>query len=112
MNIAYAASSSAALVTSAAGLQIVLCNIFNIMFWLLLSISVLMILVGAFIYATAQGDAEKISQAGRMIMYAAIGIVIALFAKQFPAIIGSFFGKSNLQACDSLQTSKFIPTPE
>lgn len=96
MNIAYAAGS--ALITSAAGLQGVLCNIFNLMFWLLIAISVVMVLLGAFTYVTAQGDSEKVSKATKMIMYAAIGIVVALFARQVPAIIGSFFGKS-IQTC-------------
>ena len=105
MNIAYA-QSQVPLITTAAGLQVVLCNIFNLIFWVLMAISVIMVLVAALTYVTAGGDSEKISKATKTITYAVIGIVIALIAKEVPTIIGSFFGKS-LHACE-IATSNII----
>lgn len=43
-------------------------------------LSVIMVLVGAFQFMTGGGDPEKISQARKTILYAAVGLAIALIA--------------------------------
>jgi 4-amino-4-deoxy-L-arabinose transferase-like glycosyltransferase len=70
----------------------VFCPVVDIMFWVLLSVSIIMVLWAAYLYVTSEGDNEKPSQARKMVLYAAIGIAIALLAKGVPAIIGDLFG--------------------
>ena len=50
-----------------------------------------MALWAAFTYVTAGDDTEKTTKARKILMYAAIGIVVALIADGFPALIGSIF---------------------
>lgn len=71
-----------------------LCNAVNWMFYILIILSVIMVLVAAYVYVTASGDPEKASKARMMILYAAIGVVVALLAKGFPSTVGSFLGQS------------------
>jgi hypothetical protein len=80
------------LVTTTANLDTSLfCPIIDVMFWVLISVSIIMVLWAAFLYVTSEGDAEKPSQARKMVLYAAIGIVIALLAKGVPNLVGSLF---------------------
>ncbi len=71
------------------------------MFWGLLVLSLAMFFVGGYTYATAGGDAEKVSKANKTLLYAAIAIVVAISAKGIPLLIGSFLGvdASQLSAC-------------
>jgi hypothetical protein len=96
-NIALAAViSSPTLVTNAGDLDAKLfCPIIDIMFWVLISVSIIMVLWAAFLYVTAEGEAEKPSQARKMVLYAAIGIVIALLAKGVPSLVADLFGQSS-----------------
>jgi RsiW-degrading membrane proteinase PrsW (M82 family) len=90
------------LVSTTANLDMNLfCPIIDIMFWVLISVSIIMVLWAAWLYVIAEGDAEKPSQARKMVLYAAIGIVIALLAKGVPNIVGSLFdtGTSFSLAC-------------
>jgi hypothetical protein len=52
-------------------------------------LSVIMVLVGAFQFMTSAGDPEKISQARKTILYAAVGLGLALIAKGITSIIQS-----------------------
>ena len=49
--------------------------------WLIGIASIFVILVGAIRYVTAGGDANSVSAAKKMIIYALIGIVVAIFAR-------------------------------
>lgn len=73
------------------------------MFWGLIVLGIAMFFVGGYIYATAQGNSEKVSQATKTLTYAAIAIAIAIVARGVPILIGSFFGGSvnlsTLQVC-------------
>ena len=95
--IAYAQTPPTApvLVSSYGSLNSLWCPIFNVMFWVLMAVSIIMIFWAAFLYATSEGESEKPSQARKMILYAAIGIVIALIAKGAPAIVASIFGQTD-----------------
>ena len=55
-------------------------------------VSIIMVIWAAYLYVTSEGDAEKPSQARKMVLYAAVGIIIALLARGFPTIIGSLLG--------------------
>ena len=77
----------------------VLCPVFDVMFWVILSVSTLFILWGAFTYMRAQDDAEKVTEATKTITYAALGILVALCAKAAPDVIGSVFNVQGLTSC-------------
>jgi len=81
------------LVTSTGNLdKDLFCPIIDVMFWVLLSVSIIMVLWAAYLYVTSEGEAEKPSQARKMILYAMIGIAIALIAKGVPSIVADVFG--------------------
>ena len=77
----------------------VLCPIFNNMFLILMVVSIIMILWGAFKYMKANGDAAEVTEATKSITYAGVGIAVALIAKAFPIIVGSIFGVTGLTSC-------------
>jgi|SRR3989344_5973734 len=81
----------------------VLCPIAAAMFWILLAVSVIMVLVGAFMYLTAGGDAEKVKKAHLTLTYAATGVVVAFLASTFPAIIASIFSRGFFSGSRFLQ---------
>ena len=70
------------------------CPIINVMFYVLISIAVIMVFWGAYIYLTAGDDTEKVHKATKTLTYAAVAIVVALLARGFPSIIGSIFNQS------------------
>lgn len=53
-------------------------------------LSVIMVLVGAFQLITSSGDPEKVSKGRKTILYAAVGLLIALLAGGVVSIIRSF----------------------
>jgi len=57
-------------------------------------LSIIMVLVGAFQLITSSGDPEKVSQGRKTVMYAAIGLVVALIAGGAVSIIRSFISGS------------------
>ena len=65
-------------------------TIINILLFLIGAISVIMIVFAGFQYATSGGDAGKVTTAKNTILYAVIGIVVALLAY---AIIGFVTGQ-------------------
>ena len=81
--------------TNLTGLQGIICTLIaGWMFTFLVVLTVVFVLVAAFKYLTASGDPEKVKGAGNTLVYAAIAIVVALFAKGLPTIIGSFLGST------------------
>jgi hypothetical protein len=77
----------------------VICNVASAMFWILIALSTVMVLYGAFVYLTAGADAEKVKTAHKTITYAAVGIVVALLAKGFPSIVASIVGGNISGGC-------------
>jgi len=59
----------------------------NWVFAIFLAISIIYIVLGAFQFVTGGGDPAKITEARQKIMFAAIGITIALLAAGFPVIL-------------------------
>ena len=79
--------------TDVTGIKTLLCGVVaGWMFTFLVVLTVIFVLIAAFKYLTAAGDPEKVKSAGNTLVYAAVAIVIALFAKGLPLIIGTFVG--------------------
>jgi hypothetical protein len=77
------------------GLCCLLNSVYTVTDWIfifLMALSALMIIIGAFNYVTSAGNPEKTKTGRDFIMYAAIGIAIALFAKAIPAILKMMIG--------------------
>lgn len=53
-------------------------------------ISVIAIVIGGILFATANGDSSKVSRARNTVLYAAVGLVVAIFAS---AIIDTVFNQ-------------------
>jgi hypothetical protein len=65
------------------------------LFWdVAVPLSVIMVLVGAFQLITSSGDPEKVSQGRKTILWAAVGLAIALVAGGIVTIIKSLLGVS------------------
>ena len=56
-------------------------TITNLVFGVLLAVAVLAIIYAGFLFITAQGEGEKVSRARNTLMYAIVGIVVALLAR-------------------------------
>jgi len=65
-------------------------TVYNVVDWtflIIIAIAVIMIIWGAFDYLTSGGDTTKLGNANKRILFAAIGIVVALLAKAVPSIV-------------------------
>jgi len=56
-------------------------NIIGWMFTLVIGLAVLFLLIAAFYFITAQGDPEKVNSARNFVMYALIGVLVAVLAR-------------------------------
>lgn len=83
---------------SVGGVLQVICNAIGWAFTILLVATVIIVLYAAFKYLTAGGDPEKVKGASHLLIYAAVAIVVAFFAKAFPYIVGGILG-GNFQGC-------------
>lgn len=59
----------------------------NVVFTILILFATGMILYAGFTYMTAAGKDEKVKEANKMIIYAAIGVLAAVFAKAIPLVV-------------------------
>ncbi|MBI4087700.1 MAG: hypothetical protein HY434_02615 [Candidatus Liptonbacteria bacterium] len=79
-------------ITSVSGLQSFVCNVIvGWLFTFLVIAAVVFVLIAAFKYLTAAGDPEKVKGASHQLIYAAVAIVVALFARGVPLIVSSLF---------------------
>jgi len=69
----------------------ILRTIVNFLTALLIILAVVFIIWAAFIYLTAGGDAEKVGNANKMLIYAAVAIAIALLAQGIVYIVAQLF---------------------
>jgi len=76
-----------------------ICCMFNTMytvtnwvFYIMTVVAVLMIVFGGFTYLTAAGDPGKASKGKNILMYAIIGLAIALIAKVIPSLVRFVLG--------------------
>ncbi len=69
-----------------------LVNVTDWIFIFLMAIVIIFVLFGAFYILTAGGDTEKVSKGRNFIIYAAVGLLIALLARAVPAIVMTIGG--------------------
>lgn len=55
-------------------------NIVNTLLFIIGGISVVMVIVGGFLYVTSQGDSGSVSKAKNTVLYAIIGLIVAFLA--------------------------------
>lgn len=72
--------------------MVVLDNIVNWLFAILLVVAALFIIVAAYNFVTAAGDPEKTTAARNFVLYALIGVLIAFVAKGLVALVGRIVG--------------------
>ncbi len=65
------------------------CNILNYVFGILMVVALVFVLVAAFYYLTSSGEPEQVKKANKTLTWAAVAIVIAIFARGFPSIVAS-----------------------
>jgi len=66
----------------------------NLIFVGVVALAVFFILIAAYNFLSASGDPAKVTIARQMLMYAAIGIIIAFVAKWLPSLVKAlFFGQ-------------------
>lgn len=66
--------------SSAADPESIVQKVVNIILFVLGVLAVIMIIVGGFRYVTSGGDSNKLTSAKNTILYAVIGLIVALFA--------------------------------
>ncbi len=77
------------------GLCCLLNAVYTVTFWIfigLMAISALMIILGAFTFVTSGGNPDKTTQARNYIIFAAIGIAVALFSRAVPSLVKLIVG--------------------
>ena len=77
------------------GMCCLLNGVYNITDWvfvLLMAISSLMIIWGAVMFTTSSGDPEKTGKARQLIIFAAVGIAVALFSRAIPPAVKMIIG--------------------
>lgn len=58
----------------------------------LMTIAIFLVLIGAFYLMTAAGNATNVTKGRNFIMYAAIGLLVALLARVIPSIVTALLG--------------------
>lgn len=61
----------------------------NVIFTVLIILAVIFILFAAFYYLTAAGDPTKLEKAKTILIYAGVGIAVALVARGIPLLVRS-----------------------
>ena len=66
--------------------------VINWIFIVLVAIAVVLFLMGAFTLVTAAGSPEKVAQGRNFILYAIVGLAVALLARAVPAVARALIG--------------------
>ena len=69
------------------------------MFWMLIILAIMFIIVSAYGYVTSGGDPDRVHGANRMLIFASVAVVVAIFAGSIPLLIGSLFQVYGIGAC-------------
>ncbi len=77
-------------ITSLTDVKTVIDNIVGWVFALFFALAAFYILMAAYDYLTAGGDSKKIDSAKTKIIYAAVGIAVALIARSITVVIENF----------------------
>lgn len=73
-------------------------TIVNLMLWIVGVVSVIMLIFGSFRYIISNGDSTKVTAAKNTIMYAVIGLVLAIFAYAIVNFVISGLGQGTEQS--------------
>lgn len=68
------------------------CGILNWIFYGLVVLTIFFVLMAAFKYLMANGDAEKVKESNQELLYAAAAIVVGILARVIPSIAASLIG--------------------
>ena len=66
-------------------------RILQVVFGILGGVAVIMIVFGGFMYTTSAGDTGKVKNAKNTIMYAIVGLVVAVFATAIVSFVATYF---------------------
>ncbi|OHA66088.1 MAG: hypothetical protein A3C04_00715 [Candidatus Wildermuthbacteria bacterium RIFCSPHIGHO2_02_FULL_45_25] len=80
------------LLNSVTDLQNLINTITNWFFFILITVAVIFIILAAMQFITAGGDSAKVSEARSKLIWAAVGIGIAVLAKSIPVLVKSLLG--------------------
>jgi hypothetical protein len=73
----------------------IICNLLRIVIWpVFFGISIIMLIWAGILFLTAQGDPGKISTAKKAVLWAVIGIVVAILAFSAVGILNNVIGGS------------------
>ena len=67
-------------------------NLTNWLFTLLLIIAVIFLIIAAFTFVTASGDPDKVGKARNFVLYALIGVAVAVAARGLVALVQTIMG--------------------
>jgi type II secretory pathway component PulF len=67
-------------------------RITDFVFGLLIALAVLFIIIAAFYFVTASGNDEQVKKARTMLLYAILGVVVAILAKGIVVFLGQTLG--------------------
>ncbi|HPZ74243.1 MAG TPA: pilin [Candidatus Pacearchaeota archaeon] len=67
-------------------------NVTDWIFYIVLSIAVIFGVISGFMFMTSSGDPTKTEKARNLLMYMAIGLVVAALAKVIPSIVRTMVG--------------------
>jgi len=76
-----------------------LCTVFNWIFTFALILSFVFIVVAGIKYMTAGGNAEKVKEVHKTLLWVVVGIAVALISRGVPALVASFLNTHVGQAC-------------
>lgn len=77
------------------GMCCLLNGVYRITDWvfvLLMAVSSLMIIWGAVLFTTSQGNPDSVSKARQLILFAAVGIAVALLSRAIPSAVKMIIG--------------------
>jgi len=67
-------------------------TIIDIVFTVLISVAVLFLIIAGFYFVTASGNPEQLGKARNMVMWAIVGVVVALLARGIVTFIKTWIG--------------------
>jgi len=82
----------APVITGIEGVLRVLNTVVSWLFAIFLVIAVIFVLIAAFKYLTSGGDASKVTEASRALVYAAVAIAVALLSTSIEFIVRNLLG--------------------
>ncbi len=77
-----------------------LCDFAYLLYAIGIAVGIIFILITAYRYMTAGGDAAKVSAAHQSILYGLIGFAVAILANGMPSLVSTILGGEELEGCE------------